>query len=537
MIASFGNFAFGCLEKAKQATQRILPAGLIQRVIIQLVFECTGAYAIDSLIGTTLDKTEIVARSIIPLYRSVPLMTLVAGQVLVIKKVSQNSRVLATVLATSIPILFGMYSRDELEQKTAQVAGFIIYNLGSMTATVVGGYCAIFITGTNVDFLDYRKRTINSALAQQVFEGCVKGANNIPLKLVRKIAAVGVGTAAFNGKAVWRAIRITARRKKNYGVIGPVLTELVCEKLQTLTTKSMASQLSKQVLPFFSARNSSFIAANFTAPLLARFVSSLKGDRLVNSLNRSTIEYFALIGENKLNLLMARLYDLFMQKDEKLEIDLLTKGLQESLQDMIVKDSIFASKGMECFGKNAIWSEAHLAELTQVISTNLQKMGLALTGRAVYPTSHLQFIEKMIAIHLKPYAAFIISRAVDSSTNKEPLDDIEEIQLIAIMHHLLFFTAIQPVIPKQVTAAVEKGSHFITKMITNLIYHLQGFKAKTYIRLPEITENYVREEPEGEGVVITGAAIVLVEDYVPSEVGGEIVPGSMQVIEDYVKRN
>ncbi len=431
-------------ENALATTANWIPNGFLPKTVVWITAETTCALLAENILPLTLKTVDTLAENSIPLYRKLPLL----GAITFVTIAARSSKVALSVIAVSLPLLLLMYSHEVLENQTSHLAGLIIKYLGGIFTSIGGGYLGLVLTHSTEVFSEYRFKMIEHALAGQLFEACVLPANMLIFKLPRLLSRTLIQMAVYNRKPLFHALRLSAKKDPNCGIICPALTKMLYARFQNIDTRSVADSLSILILPFFSKGKTPFFSAHVTAPLVKQQVESLQKNsgNLVNILSRSLIVYFSH-----------------------------PESYQETAQ------GAFLPASLNLIGESVIWHEENLESLIKLACSTLQKTGVFLMGHQIYPESHLESIENRLRNHLKPFICFTISKGLNGSISKDPLNEREDLQLMSIIHHILFASIIFPLMPKSLAIGLEKILRISLNIGVATIHNLQGFKPKTEI--------------------------------------------------------
>lgn len=462
-----------------------LSQGLLPKVFVWLCAEAAGAIGVDYAFKTALDKTDSLAQEIIPCYTMIPLIGGAIGLDSLIHRVCQKPKVTAGVMAVASSLLLAFYSQQDLEAGARQVVGVVAYNLSGIAASVIGGYYGLYMTGAAVSFPSYRENTVNAVLFGQAAYFCTGS----------KIAKLSIATFGYNSKLLFRAIRI--RKDKTYGVLIPALTEVVRQKFGTTKSHSLASEIAPHI-PFFSPKHADFIVRAGLDPLIIRKLTDFQDQSgaLLNLLTRSIIEYASLINTPKVNSLTEQFHTLFLEHKDHETLIRVSQQLDTLLSEEIPHSGNLKSMTIRWAARGLIWNDENLDKITETIVEELQNLGVYLTGFRLYPPEHIRSLKALSKIHIKNYLNFIVSYMAQQKAIELPLEDKEELQLIAVMHQVVVYALLKPLLPQALLKTINTTSNDLIQALTQVIYRLQGFTPKArWITPPVIIPDYRRPEP------------------------------------------
>lgn len=453
-------------------TKNWMPNGFLPKTVVWISAEAVGAITAEALTPPLLNAANNVAENYIPLYRQIPLITACAIPLIFASK----NQGIVTVVVTSA--LLTVYSWNDLSEIASYVAGFCIYNVGTLFASIAGGYAGLALTHSSEVFSEYRFKMVEHSFAGRAFEICIAPANVSILKIPRLLLRILCQTVAYNRQSIGKVLKASVREKKTYGVIGPTLTRALYSRFQAIDTKSLAKAFCEKLFPFLTNSQSLFLSTCFVQPIVNTQLeqSQERINQLLIILTRSLIEYNSLIERN----------------------GPLTQ--QELLA--IISQYTTVSRPFKWVGNKVLWNEANVASLTEFLCRQIQTMETELMGRLIYPTDHYQFIESTIKLHLKPFILFAHSRGINPDLAQDPLTEMEDIQLIAILHRIVFNTFIHPLLPKCITKAASATSKLFFTAVIGSIHKLQGVPTQTMISSPPALigdyspEQDLTEEPQ-----------------------------------------
>ncbi len=478
--------------------------GFLPRLVVMITGEAIGAAIAETITPYALSSANLALESYLPLYRQIPLIVAAATlPIVVIAGAGKVSNVTLTLFTLSIPLIFTVVSLKDIEKSTSDIAGTIIHYLAGMFASITGGFLALKFTSLKLNhstekFSDYRSKMVWHALAGQGFEACIAPAHMIVFKIVRATTRSIFQTVAYNGVDFWRAFKVSVRKEKTYGVIAPMLTKALYGRFQSIKRKELADTIVGAILPFFLKGQTSLFSSTFAEPLVTKKMEELQNQSssLINTLTRSLIEYTSILHAADIHQATTTLFNLLQTDSSERVIHAATSELIELLDKTITLNSPRTSYTIERVGKAFLWSEKNATDLSELICSQLKDLGIFLMGHPVYPVRHFKAIESIIQVHLKPFVKFTILRTLNLPSANEPLSAIEDIKLTSIVHHILFSTIAEPLLPTSVVYGVKKILDTCLSLTVGTIHKLQGFKPQAQVLAPvHFVENYVVKSP------------------------------------------
>ncbi len=503
--------------------------GFFQRTVTVLTTEIIGAKIAETAAPSALKIIDCISESYIPLYRELPLIGTGIGLILLARK---STRVGVAAITVSTATIAYIYSKDELAKITSQIAGTIVINLAQLFASIGGGYLGIALIYPEENFADYRENMVAHALAGRAFEITVATPSNFILKIPRVAFRAILQMVAYNRKPLWNNLKTIIRREPRYGIIIPTLTRTLFARYDTLNPEKFSGPIRKQLLKVIR----DFLQSNSTeaVPLIKELTSES-----LNVLTRCIITYNARVSA------CAKLRSLFNSlqccKDAELKKQIIQQ-FQTLLREKFPRTETIGARVLNIAGRKLIWNEENLDGLKKVLVDTLQDLGTFLVGNQPYPEEHLNFIQDLIQIHLKPFLFFAISHLIDKKTNRKPVEPDEELELAAILQQILYLATVDPILPKFLTSTLCKTSAFTIQALVQTVHILQGFQLKKSAVKENITyhEEFTHIPLEDAEPALLQTPIMVIHNYVPKPPNKDaepaLPPGPITVIDDYIPK-
>lgn len=478
----------------KKVTANWMPKGLIPKTVVWIGSEAICAVGAEALVPTTLFVADKALDTCVPFYKEIPLCAVSAAFLYTAAKTSRKA---LTIVAVTIPALLYFYSLKDLEGKTNEIAAFFILQISQIFGAIGGGFFGLSMTHSPEVFSSYRENMVVHALAGRVFEGVVKQPNAL-FFLPRLLLRIGIQTVAYNRRPFWTAFKVSVRNKqKKLGIIAPTLTKVLIQRFDAINTKALANDISKSILPFFLANSTPFFSLGIQG-ILTEEIKRLQSnsETLIYILTRSLIDYKNLISNPKTTSLISTILYLIKEDSRPEIIENAIHMLSLELQTLVIENTPSTKIPVQQIGDHFIWNERNLEGLSKTICNQLEKLGVYLFGKAVYPPCHIRFVERMLKVHAKPFVYFTILRGLGMDISGDPLEEDEDIKLTQTLYEILFFCVAEPLLPASLKTPLRQTSTAAVQVAAKTVQSLQGAAKKPELQTRlVIIENY---EPKGD---------------------------------------